>query len=204
MEQTKLSLSPQEFAIAANADLILTKNAVLQKVKTALDALHAWAIAAIKDRKGLPPASYEVNGKVSRGENYNGLPYVILDYPRNFKQEHVFAIRSMFWWGRQISCTLHLSGEWKALFSTAISSHFTQLQEKGFYLSYSGNEWDHDLLGSTYIPFAALTAYQLKQAFTVHPFIKIASFAPISELKEAPGLWRAAFTAFLEILCQEH
>jgi len=128
----------------------------------------------------------------------------VLDYPRNFKQEHIFAIRSMFWWGRQISTTLHLSGEWKQLFAPAISRHFALLQKKGFYLSYSGDEWDHDLLGSNYISLAGLTAHQLKQAIAGHAFIKIASFAPVSKLKEAPELWTDAFSTFIEILSRQH
>ena len=50
--------------------------------------------------------------KISRGENYNGLPYVMLDYPRCFGKEDVFAMRTMFWWGNFFSITWHLKGKY--------------------------------------------------------------------------------------------
>ena len=48
--------------------------------------------------------------KIAKGENYLQLPYVLLDYPRCFDKENIFAIRTMFWWGNFFSITLHLSG----------------------------------------------------------------------------------------------
>ena len=58
----------------------------------------------------LPEAVIQSSPKITRGENYQLLPYVILDYPRCFQKEQVFAIRTMFWWGKGISITLHVSG----------------------------------------------------------------------------------------------
>src|SRR5690349_5675936 len=49
--------------------------------------------------------------KISKGDNYRGLPYVVLDHPRYFQKEDVCSFRSMFWWGHFFSFTLHLQGE---------------------------------------------------------------------------------------------
>jgi hypothetical protein len=54
-----------------------------------------------------------LNGKISRGENYQLLPYIILDYPSYFSRNNIFAVRTMFWWGNFFSITLHLSGDHK-------------------------------------------------------------------------------------------
>ncbi len=38
------------------------------------------------------------NGKISRGENLNGLPWINSDAPGIFKKQHVLALRFLFWW----------------------------------------------------------------------------------------------------------
>jgi len=41
-------------------------------------------------------AACAIAPKISKGENYEGLPWVILDFPRYFDKENVFAIRCFF------------------------------------------------------------------------------------------------------------
>ena len=100
--------------MVSNADLILTKNHILQKVN------HLLATLQTKQQHHLESFSVQLPGqaissspKISKGENYKGLPYLILDYPRFFEKENICAIRTMFWWGNFISVTLHLSGIYK-------------------------------------------------------------------------------------------
>ena len=51
-----------------------------------------------------------VEPKISKGEKYKGLPWVMLDYPRIFGKEDIMAIGTRFWWGHYFSVTLHLKG----------------------------------------------------------------------------------------------
>jgi hypothetical protein len=90
MNPAKIRLSQTEMELVTNADLILTKNLILKKVKWLLEnllvkqqeyvALHA---------AGLPVKVSGSSPKISKGENYKGLPYLILDYPRLFEQENL-------------------------------------------------------------------------------------------------------------------
>ncbi|MBZ4189867.1 hypothetical protein [Niabella beijingensis] len=201
MEETKLSLSPEEHAIVADPEIILTKNGVLQKIRGALDALYGWQLEFLKEKAAwFPPSLLANSGKVSKGENYNGLPYVVLDYPRNFRQGHIFAVRSMFWWGRQVSTTLHVSGEWQAYFLPRLVAGFELLKTGPYHLSYSGNEWEHDVQGESHLPFTEVTAAQWELLLKEKTFIKITAVAPISQLERAPDLWRNAFRELMELL----
>ena len=74
--------------------------------------------SSITDR--LPAEVAEISPKISKGENYNGLPYVMFDYPRFFTKENVFAVRTFFWWANYFSVTLHLKGEYKEMFAETI------------------------------------------------------------------------------------
>ena len=73
-----------------------------------------------------PPA------KLSKGENLNGLPYRVMDFPRIFKQEDVFAIRTLVWWGKQISVTLHLKGKYLKQFKLPLISSLATLKSKEY------------------------------------------------------------------------
>lgn len=57
---------------------------------------------------------YEVTGyKVSRGENFNGYPYIVLDCPRINDTRSEIKCRTIFWWGHHWS--LHFAVQGKAL-----------------------------------------------------------------------------------------
>ena len=94
--------------------------------------------------------------KISRGENYKGLPWVMLDYPRVFGKEDVFAIRTMFWWGHAFSVTLHLKGEWKRLFLPVIIDRKDAFAAAGFQWGVMEDEWEHGHTGDNYRPMGEL------------------------------------------------
>ncbi|WP_018630649.1 hypothetical protein [Niabella aurantiaca] len=201
MEETKLSLSPEERAIVAAPEIILTKNAVLDKVKTALELLYRWQLDFVKENASLLPAGLlENNGKISKGEYYNGLPYLILDYPRNFAREQTAAVRSLFWWGRQVSTTLHLSGGGKDRFSVKLGERFEALKTGGYFLSYSGSEWEHDAGSSNYVPLHTLEKGEWLERLHNSAFIKLARVAPMEELENAPQFWRRSFRDLMMVL----
>ncbi len=49
-------------------------------------------------------------GKLSRGENYQGQPWMLLDFPRKMSKEGISGFRTLFLWGHGITCILHLGG----------------------------------------------------------------------------------------------
>ena len=114
MDIAKIRLSPEEEALVATTDWILTKNNVLQKIKQLLLALQSRQQDLLLPFNSLPEEVLKSSPKISRGENYKGLPWLVLDYPRYFNKADVFAIRTLFWWGNFFSITLHLSGSYKA------------------------------------------------------------------------------------------
>ncbi|MGJ7030648.1 hypothetical protein [Niabella hirudinis] len=201
MEETKLSLSPEEWSIVADSEIILTKNAVLQKIKTALEALSCWQLDFARENTSrLPDLLFANNGKISRGENYKGLPYLVLDYPRHFRQGHIFAIRSMFWWGKQISVTLHLSGEWKDRFADRLTSRLEPLKNETIYLCCSGDEWEHDVSGAGYISLQEPGNPPIQDLLRNSHFIKLAYANPVGQLEGAPEFWRNKFRELMELV----
>jgi hypothetical protein len=172
MEVSKIQLSNAEIELMQNAEIILTKNRVLEKVKSLLEIVQEKQ-AAFAERFGLFETEiFQVAAKISKGENYLGLPYVILDYPRHSTGKSFFFIRTMFWWGNFFSCTLHLAKDSRQNFETRIANSYSSL--KDYYIAISDDEWVHHLKESDYRKIGAFTEEEFRDACRSFGFIKIA------------------------------
>lgn len=151
---TNVQLSAVELDLVNNREWILTKLRVIEKVYLLFGHLSEKMQVQVAAASHLLPD--EVAGrspKIARGEQYLSLPYVVLDYPRIFTKDDVFAIRTFFWWGNYFSITLHLKGSFLA---TSYKNVVEAVRAKGLidsYLSTTGDEFSFDLLGDNYVSF---------------------------------------------------
>ena len=176
MPKTKITLSPKEMDLVKNAGLILTKNTILQKAWWLLENLQDEITYAVNSGQVLfDPGVLKTPAKISKGENYKGLPYLILDYPRCFDKENTFAIRCMFWWGNFFSITLHLSGRFQKQFGKEIARSYDLFVKNGFYLCIADEQWDHHFETDNYIEVKRLKKYEFESKLQDQPFIKIAN-----------------------------
>ena len=146
---TKVTLSLGELAMANDKNIILTKLAIIAKAATLFnEQIPALTILLhqifIDDEKLISSVP-----KISKGENYNGFPYVIMDYPASFGKENIFALRTMFWWGNFISISLHLKGKYKEMYAAKIFKKIAL--EPAFFVSISDDEWKHDFNENNFI-----------------------------------------------------
>lgn len=180
------------------ADWILTKNSILQKVRQLLETIQSRQRPYLS---GLPDEVSLTTAKISKGENYKGLPYLVLDQPRYFNREHVFAIRTLFWWGNFFSTTLHLSGSYKTMYEKNILPAFDLLQASGFYVCISPDQWEHHFEPGNFMPLHAMTAAQYETVIRDRPFIKLSKKIPLQQWdnagEELPGIFRQ-FISLLE------
>ena len=151
MSPAKLQFSSKELELAANTDWILTKNQIVRKVIdhfAEIAGLYQSAVARSPTR--FPEKILTLPYKISKGENYLGLPWVMLDYPRLFEKENIFAIRTLFWWGNFFSITLHLSGSWKKVLESSIIRNLDILRQNYFSLSINPDPWVHHFSENNY------------------------------------------------------
>ncbi len=116
-----VKLSKDELELVTNAELILTKNRIIQKVYELFGEL---SIAYRELSKDLDEDLLHIPPKISKGENYLGLPWVMLDYPRNF---HVmmYLLSEVFSGGESIlvlrfNCRENTSNSLHHLFSSIL------------------------------------------------------------------------------------
>ena len=168
-------LTPEEAAIVGSTHFIRLKNSAIEKVM-GLMARVQEALAAYDRETDFPfaPEWLLQGGKISKGEQYKGLPWVMLDYPRYFNKEEIFAFRTMFWWGHYFSATLHLGGKVKARFHTVLEEGYTALAQAGFQVYLPEDPWEHDFENGNYRFIDTYSLDEWKTLVSRNHFIKLA------------------------------
>jgi hypothetical protein len=204
MNPAKIRLSQAEIELVNNADLILTKNAILKKVHQFLGNLQVNQQKHILlHPAGLPAKVSGSTFKISKGENYKGLPYLMLDYPRLFEQENIFAIRTMFWWGNFISVTLHLSGMYKKDAEEKLIAGYESLKEKGYRFCINEDQWEHHFEKDNTIPVSSLSKIDFEKTVRERTFIKLANKISLQQWDDAEGMLQGFFKEIIEMLADQ-
>lgn len=200
MNGTKIQFSVAEMELMNDADIILTKNNVMRKMKNLFEEIQGKMSNEANGYgiDGLP--LFTIAGKISRGENYSGLPYLILDYPRQFDGNNIFTIRTLFWWGNFFSSTLHLSGSAKTKYLSKVEDGYVVLSNGGYYIGVNEDQWQHHFANDNYRSIKELS----KEIFIEHcrknDHIKIAAKNPLKDLNIAANDLLNNWKCFISLL----
>jgi len=185
MSLAKIHLSSEELEFVQNAQLLLTKNNIIEKVYELFGEL-----AARLQQEGVYPSTVlteellSQSAKISRGEKYKGLPYVMLDYPRSFGKEDIFAVRTFFWWGNFFSVTLHLKGKYQQWLMPLLQKHKSLLAENNFQLNVTGDEWEHDIREEDFITISEYENGIHEEKLAGKAFYKLSSRVELRQWNE--------------------
>ena len=136
------------------------------------------------------------SAKISRGENYLGLPYVMLDYPREFDKRDTLAIRTFFWWGNFFSITLQLAGTYQQMYAAKVQEAIGKGLLNEWFITSSDNAWHHRFEDGYYTSINNGEDYKLSQL----PFIKVATRISLQNWNEAEGFLNKNFALLIEVL----
>lgn len=194
----KIRLSEEEIQLVSNSEWILTKNRILEKIKgLLLEVLNQQQDFLLKNPGPLPASLSHTPPKISRGENYRGLPWLVLDHPRHFSKPDVFAIRTLFWWGQFFSVTLHLSGTYKQQMVDTLVERAGLLAAAGCFYCINEDEWEHHLEPDNYIPLRDTDPQERATLLRSKHFLKLCLVIPLSEWEKVQQHLFAAFELFV-------
>ncbi|HLZ88375.1 MAG TPA: hypothetical protein VKQ52_14065, partial [Puia sp.] len=121
--------------------------------------------------------------------------WVMLDYPRWFGREDVFAIRTMFWWGNTFSTTLHLKGRYKDLYLPVIEQRWMELAAAGFHVGLSDDEWRHEHSTGNYGILKGMESLRGER-----DFLKLSAAVGLHRWDDAPDLLLGMFKTLINVL----
>ncbi len=176
---------------------ILTKNAVLKKVELLFGALSERIRHSVTEL-GLNESPLFVSGpKIARGEKYQGLPWIMLDYPRIFSRTDTCAIRCFFWWGHYWTVTLQLAGIYLDQHKQSVKTFVQEINEKNWYLSVGEDQWQHQLELTAYTATDSIDkTYWQKD----RPFLKLVKKIPLEQWDDIFPLLENSIDSMLSIL----
>ena len=186
-----VELSSEEIIVFQNADFLFTKNKVIEKLQTALGQIAQEYQTIVKNEFSISHIMDIENPKISKGEQYEGLPYLMLDYPCIFTKTDIFAIRSFVWWGNYFSIELLLKGQRQSKWEMQlISMPILQNWHIDPSISQWSHTWNHDK--------AAMLKDVDNSNYVVKDFFKLSKQLPLSEWQNMADFF---VTNFRE-LCQ--
>jgi hypothetical protein len=195
----KIHLSKFEKELVQNSEWIFTKQLIIEKVYKLFGELHeTYKQISENEKKFLLSFFQLTGGKISKGENYEGLPYVMLDYPSFFSKENIFAVRTMFWWGNFFSITLHISGENYKL-KENFSKLLTYINENNFFVCVNENEWQHSFDTANYIDGKNIAEEQIKEIAKKN-FFKISKKLELNKWNDATKFLETSFKEIIEFI----
>ena len=187
------TLSDYEKLVVNDRQLLLTKQIIIKKV---VDKFSELASAYGDMIKEILPSIQAGSPKISKGENYLGLPYVMLDYPGIFGRHDIFAIRCFFWWGNFFSITLHLSGIYQQQYEAILQNAIKHNLFENWYISVNESQWEHHLQVDNYTPITQ----EFKPELSEKTFIKLAKKIPLEQWDQANEFFIENFEKLLKII----
>ena len=201
MNEAKIIFSAPELELMKNAEFILTKNKVMQKMKHILETLqNELAGTSHMDLTGAGQPVFNTPPKVSRGENYRGLPYLVLDYPRKFEGQNIFAVRNFFWWGNLYSTTLQLAGEYKRIHLTNIITSYNHFAAADYFIGVNADPWQHHFEVDNYRLIKELSADQFAKICNAMEHIKIGKKWTLDDVQSAAENMKQSWKFLLKCL----
>ncbi len=173
----------EEVAFISDQEVILTKNRLTEKMIARLEALRSALMDEVKQNPF--PGIVFPSGKISKGENYAGFPYLVLDYPAVFKKEDIFALRTIFWWGNHISNVFIIKGKYLDHFRSAILEKTPSLGSKLFFLGET--PWLNEV-SKEYVESSKVDKEQIKRQINEFGFVKITELHPMEEINRLDTL----------------
>ena len=184
-----IGLTERELAIIQDQEFLLTKARASAKIYNILSKTQD-ELKKIVDNSVLTEEQKKVfkSNKISKGENYMGLPYQVLDYPAYFSQKDSFAFRTMFWWGNFFSSTIQLEGQFLEHFREQIIKSLDELVKSEIFICIGDDPWQYHFGKDNYTPLA-----HDHETFIVNcSFLKLSKKTGLGEWQDLPQ-WSAKF-----------
>ena len=185
-----MHLNSDEINLIKNTEILRLKTQALYKVEQGFQELQ-MAITELLKKYELYPIFQQFGlGKISRGENYKGLPYRVLDHPAIFKKEGILACRTMFLWGQYFSFTLHLSGKYLDSQRMNLFNQIDEMQKNNSYFCIHNNPWEYYLESNNYLLSKDIKRQDLEHYAMNKDFIKLSCMLALEDYQqiEAAGI----------------
>jgi hypothetical protein len=183
-----------EIALLANPSFFELKSRATEKLYQQMEAIRLAFLDGLKPDTLLAPSATDfTRGQIAKGENYEGYPYIVLDFPKQFSQRSIFAVRTMFWYGHDLMFSVILAGENMDIFRARVIDYYEKLTAENFFFGID-DVWDWR--DAAMRQFTTPHESEILKQMNAQPFLKLLKRFPPSLLSNEADVLREARTFF--------
>ncbi len=143
---TPIQFDDKESDLMFNRELFPLKRQVNQKLYTLFEQIKTSLKDTVQHKQFIFPSGTDSEtGKISQGENFQAYPWVMLDFPKLFSKQDIFAFRTLFWYGHYFSFSLVLGGRSAEYYLPIFIKNKNTIFGRSLYFSTHEDPWQHDI-----------------------------------------------------------
>lgn len=179
---TNFFLEPKELDFLKDPLIMPTKQALMDRLHLLLaDVRNVMTEETLTIWNKVAPNCKD-NGKISKGENLQGQPYLVLDFPAHLEGDHMLAFRHIIIWGHYAYSQVLISGD----YLYELPEQFDIPLQGDFYIQQGGTPWDHFIERPNYRRLQQRLVIPEWKSKGKGSFLKIVEVYPLELLNELP------------------
>lgn len=199
------SFDLKELNYLQDTDFLLTKHQINKKLLHLLEQARQKLKQEVETLDLIFPEGTDIkNGKTSKGEQYRYLPYWVLDYPRKYTQDDIFAFRTMIWWGNEVSCTLMLAEQSWEQYQEVLLQNLVHQTANDWYINVNTTPWEYHFEVDNYRKISEFSPTDLTELFQKMRFVKVSRKLELSQLPQLPQFTLEVFQDVMKLLQGGH
>lgn len=198
MQNSTYKFTQDELETMSNKEFFFIKHCITDKIILFMEQTRENYRNVIKNLTiDFPQGTDFTDGKISKGENYELLPYLILDYPRLFTPKNTLAIRTMFWWGEGLNITFLLGGDILQKLKNSIKDVVLKFKGDNVFFCIHHSSWQYHFRKDNYLLISETSPEIINTQIDMNNFIKITQRFNIQDYE----IWAEKSMAFFKIVC---
>lgn len=144
MQNSSFKLTNKEFELILDTKYPLLKKNAIDKIH-----LHLRELGEQLSLNTLVTSNlYSRSFKISKGENYMLLPYMVLDLPKIEGNNFPILCRTMFWWGKYFSFNVFIRKD--AYDMATFENKLRNIKPSGIFILLNDKPWQQDMDSDDY------------------------------------------------------
>ena len=189
MEQPE-PIDSRELSLLSDREPLLTKKSIDQKLTSLLLQGQEKIIEhCTVNNLQLPDAISLHPRKIAKGENYQDMPYWVSDFPASLHKAHIWAFRTVVWWGHCFSFSLILKGKFKTDWPLDIR----RLQDQDIYYTLHSDPWKIEFTPEVQTKVYSASVEKVDQHYIRHDFLKLSIMHDLEQINSLPAFSLASF-----------
>jgi hypothetical protein len=166
MRKSTNKLTKHELDFASETEYPLTKQKIMHKIGLIMETAGLQIAGELTGN----PLFEGAHHKITRGERYKDMPYMVLDFPQIKGPAFPIVLRTMFWWGHYFSCSLILR---TALVDPGIAAKAIPAMSKTKMMMSDQGLWEQELGTELYRSTADLDEREIRETLTTLTYLKL-------------------------------